>query len=151
MTFDLFPSISPLMIPILALMIPIVAIVGHYLRQAFNERQRHETIREFVRAGQPVPPELLAVEPQENEWHGALQDNELRGARRNGASPNRILVPAVINVSIGLGLMAMFTAMMPGVWLWSIGLLPLFVGLGLALFWAVERNHLAQQTQPPKP
>lgn len=136
MFFDHIDVISPLLIPILALLIPIVAILAHYLGRAHSERQRHETIRELARAGQPIPPELLAD----------VQDSDLHRARRDQANPNRILAPALINIGVGLGLMGMFATMMPGAWLWSIGLLPLFVGVGLALYWAVERKQ-----QPPQP
>lgn len=129
-------SALPLFIPILAMFIPIVAILAHYIGKAHGERQRHETIRELARAGQPIPPELL----------NDVQDSDFQRARRHQASPNRILIPAVINIGIGLGLMGMFSMMMPGAWLWSIGLLPLFMGLGLAVYWAVERKQ-----QPPQP
>lgn len=135
MLMDKFQLFNPLMIPILALLIPIVAILAHYLGKAHSERQRHETIRELARAGQPIPPELL----------GDVQDSDWHRARCVRANPNRVLVPAVINIGVGLGLMGMFSLMMPGAWLWSIGLLPLFIGLGLALYWAVERK------QPPQP
>ena len=135
MLMDKFQLFNPLMIPILALLIPIVAILAHYLGKAHSERQRHETIRELARAGQPIPPELL----------GDVQDSDWHRARCVRANPNRVLVPAVINIGVGLGLMGLFSLMMPGAWLWSIGLLPLFIGLGLALYWAVERK------QPPQP
>ncbi|WP_158218246.1 DUF6249 domain-containing protein [Roseateles puraquae] len=134
--FENFHSWLPLMIPILALMIPIVAILAHYFGRAHSERQRHETIREIARAGLPIPPELLA-DAQDSDWHRA---------RREAANPNRLLVPAFINIAVGLGLMGMFSLMMPGAWLWSIGLLPLFIGCALALYWAVERRQ-----QPPQP
>jgi hypothetical protein len=134
--FETFQSLGPLVIPILALLIPIVAIVSHYISKTSIERERHETLRELARAGQPIPPELLDV--QDSDWHRA---------RREQNSPNRILIPAVINVAVGLGLMGMFAAMSPGSWLWSIGLLPLFLGLGLAVYWAVERKQ-PQQQQP---
>lgn len=132
--FENFQSWLPLMIPILALMIPIVAIVSHYLGRAHSERQRHETIREIARAGQPIPPELLA-EAQDSDWHRA---------RREAANPNKILVPALINIAVGLGLMVMFSLMMPGAWLWSIGLLPLLFGAALGVYWAFERKQTPQ-------
>lgn len=122
---------ASLLIPILALLIPIVAIVAHYLGKATSERLRHETIRELGRAGQPIPPELLA-DAQDSGWNRA---------RRDKANPNRILLPAVINIGTGLGLMGMFAVMRPGSWLWAIGLLPLFLGLGLAVYWAFERKQ----------
>lgn len=134
--FETFQSLGPLVIPILALLIPIVAIVSHYISKTSIERERHETLRELARAGQPIPPELLDV--QDSDWHRA---------RREQNSPNRILIPALINIAVGLGLMGMFAAMSPGSWLWSIGLLPLFLGLGLAVYWAVERKQ-PQQQQP---
>ena len=137
MFFEHFQEVSPLMIPILSLLIPIVAIVAHYMGKAHTERQRHETIRELARAGQPIPPELL----------NDVQDSDFHRAKRDQANPNRILIPAVINIGIGLGLMGMFNAMMPGAWLWSIGLIPLFLGLGLVLYWAVERKP-QQNNQP---
>lgn len=137
MFFDDFHLVSPLMIPILALLIPIVAILAHYLSKAHTERQRHETIRELARAGQPIPPELLN-DVQDSDWHRA---------RRDQANPNRILVPAIVNIAVGFGLMGMFYVMTPHLWLWSIGLLPLFIGTGLAVYWAVERKQ-PRQSQP---
>jgi hypothetical protein len=121
-----------LIIPILGLLIPIVAIVAHYLSKAHSERLRHLSIREFVRAGQPVPPELLEEPHQE-------------GTQHDKNNPNRILVPGVINVGVGLGLIGMFALMSPGSWLWGIGLVPLCLGLGLLLLWAVIRK---QQSGP---
>jgi hypothetical protein len=126
---------NPLLIPVLALCIPIVAIVAHYIGKANTERQRHETIRELARAGQPIPPELLA-DAQDSGW---------QRARRDESNPNRILLPGLINIGIGLGLMGMFTAMQPGAWLWAIGLIPLGLGCGFLIFWAVVRK----QPTPP--
>lgn len=135
MTSDGSLSIEHLIIPILGLLIPIVAVVAHYLAKAYAERQRHLTIREFVRAGQPVPPELLAD----------AQDGGGPGAPRRQPSPNRLLLPVAVNVGLGLGLMGLFAAMSPGTWLWSIGLVPLGLGLSLLALWAFVR------TQQPGP
>ena len=130
MSSELSPSFGHLLIPVLSLLIPVVAIVAHYLGKAYSTHQRHQTIREFVRAGQPVPPELLA-EP--------LGDDALR-AQHGPPNPNRMLVPGVINVALGLGLMGLFVVVKPGSWLWAIGLLPLCLGLGLVLIWWVVRQ-----------
>jgi Domain of unknown function (DUF6249) len=135
------PSLSfgHLLIPVLALLIPIVAILAHHLGKAYGERQRHLTIREFVRAGQPVPPELLAeswTDTKGRDWHSKPPVK---------ADPNRMLLPGAINVGIGLGLMAMFAVISPGSWLWGIGWVPLCLGLGLVLLWAVVRK---QQPEP---
>lgn len=128
-------SFAHLIIPVLGLSIPIVAIVAHYLGKAYSDRLRHLTIREFARAGQPVPPELLAEAP----------DGDGQQPQSGTANPNRILLPGVINVGLGLGLMGLFALMSPGSWLWGIGLVPLGLGLGLVVLWAVARK------QPPGP
>lgn len=131
MNADNAPSLGHLIIPVLGLLIPIAAIVAHYLGKAYAERQRHQTIREFARAGQPVPPELLA-EPQDDGWQRAQQSQ---------ANPNRILLPGVVNVGLGLGLIGLFVVMSPGSWLWGIGLVPLCLGLALLMLWAFMRKQ----------
>jgi hypothetical protein len=120
-----------LVIPVLALLIPIVAIVAHHLGRAYSDRQRHLTIREFARAGQPVPPELLA-DTRDGGWPRTPRSQD---------GPNRILLPGAINVGLGLGLMGLFAVMSPGSWLWGIGLVPLSLGLGLLALWAVVRKQ----------
>jgi hypothetical protein len=120
-----------LIIPVLGLLIPIVAIIAHYLSKAHSERQRHQTIREFARTGHPVPPELLAE----------TQYSDGQRTQPGKASPNRILLPGAINVGLGLGLIGMFAVMNPGSWLWSIGLVPLCLGLVLVLLWAIVRKQ----------
>lgn len=124
-------SVAHLIIPVLGLSIPIVAIVAHYLGKAYRDRQRHLTIREFARAGQPVPPELLA-DPQDGGWHRTPGGE---------ASPNRVLLPGAVNVGLGLGLIGLFAVMSPGSWLWGIGLVPLGLGLGLLVLWAIVRKQ----------
>jgi hypothetical protein len=131
MSSDNALSFGHLIIPVLGLLIPILAIFAHYLGKAYGERQRHQTIREFVRAGQPIPPELLAE----------TQDGDGQRTQSGKANPNRILLPGAINVGLGLGLMGMFAVMSPGSWLWSIGLVPLCLGFGLVLLWAVVRKQ----------
>ncbi len=137
MSFDPMQNLSPLLIPLLAMTIPIVAIVAAFLYKSSRDRERHQTIREFIKAGQPVPPELLAGDAQDSDW----------GRERRAASyPNRSLVVGVVNLSAGLGLMGMFFLMMPGAWLWGIGLIPAFLGIGFLLLWNFERTQ--QQPRP---
>jgi membrane protein implicated in regulation of membrane protease activity len=131
MSADNSLSFGHLIIPVLGLLIPIVAVVTHYLVKAFSDRQRHLTIREFVRAGQPVPQELL-VDREDGGWLRAPQGQ---------ANPHRILLPGAINVGLGLGLMGMFAALSPGSWLWAIGLVPLCLGLCLVALWAWVRKQ----------
>lgn len=131
MTSESSLGFAHLIIPVLGLSIPIVAIVAHYLGKAYGDRQRHLTIREFARAGQPVPPELL----------GDTQDGGWPRTPRGDAGPNRVLVPGAVNVGLGVGLMGLFAVMSPGSWLWGIGLVPLGLGLGLLALWAVVRKQ----------
>jgi hypothetical protein len=139
MSADNSLSFGHLVIPVLGLLIPMVAVVAHYLAKAYSDRQRHQTIREFVRAGQPVPPELLAESP-DGAWPRASQGQ---------ANPNRMLLPGAVNVGLGLGLMGMFAVLSPGAWLWSIGLVPLCLGLCLLVMWAVVRKPLRKQQPGP--
>lgn len=131
-----------LLIPLLALLIPIVAIVAHYVGMVNRERERHLTIRELARAGQPIPPELLA-DLKENDWSHSGRDE----SKRAESKPNRFLIAAIINIAVGIGLMGMFATMMPGAWLWSIGLIPACLGLGLVVIWHIERKDLAAAAQ----
>jgi hypothetical protein len=132
---DILRENFPLLIPILALMIPIVAIVAHYISKSTRERERHETLRQLAKAGQPIPPELLGLKD--------FDDSDLDD-RRRARNPNRSLAPAVINLAVGLGLMGMFAVMRPGGWLWAIGLIPFCLGLGFLLLWSFERKQTPQ-------
>lgn len=133
---DVLRDNFPVLIPILALMIPIVAIVAHYLTKSRREQALHETVRELVKAGQPIPPELLRGADFKDS------DYEERESRK---SRNYYLQAGVVNTSIGIGLMGMFLAMRPGGWLWAIGLIPFCLGLGFLLLWSFDRKQQQQQ------
>lgn len=133
-----------LLIPILALTIPIVAVVASALTKVARDRERHETIRELARAGQPIPPELLA-DPVDSDW-----SNSTRREPSSFTGPQRVLIPAVINLAVGIGLTIMFYVMMPGSWLWSIGMIPGFLGLGLLMIYFVQQKHLDKQSAANK-
>lgn len=118
-------TLAHLAIPLLALSIPVVAIVAHYLAKAYGERQRHETLRAFARAGLPVPPELLV---------------ELAPRSPGGlGGPARVLGAALVNLGLGVGAMGLFAVLSPGAWLWAIGLVPVGLGLALLVWWRVVR------------
>ena len=119
--------LAPFAVPILALFIPIVAIVMSGLVRIKRNRNMHETIRLMTEKGMPVPPELIQAvigdSPQQaKNW-----------------SPTSQLRSGVINISIGLGLMLLFQEMQPEEnWLWAIGVIPLMIGVGFLLFWWIE-------------
>lgn len=124
--------VMPFVIPILALLIPIVAVVAHYVSKTHRDRERHETIRQLVKAGQPVPSDLLRGPD--------FKDSDYE-SRENRKSRNYYLQAGVVNTAIGLGLMGMFIAMRPSSWLWAIGLIPVCLGLGFLLLWNIERKQ----------
>jgi len=128
---DILRENFALLIPLMGMLIPIVAIAGYYLNKSSKDRLRHETIRELIKAGQPIPPELLS-------------DDEVPAAK-SPSNPNRSLTSGVTNLAVGIGLMGMFALMRPGSWLWGIGLIPFCLGLGFLVLWSVERK----QAQPP--
>ena len=56
-----FPTdMSPLLIPIIALLIPIVGIVAWAVVKTTRMNLLHETVRHLSSNGQPIPPELIA-------------------------------------------------------------------------------------------
>ena len=133
MDFDGLKHLAPFLIPIVALMIPIVAIVGGFMTRARREQLLHETVRQLSERGQPIPPELL------NEGSGALMPEWSKGRRQRSA-----LNDGLVSIAVGLGLMVMFWAMRPGDWLWAIGCIPLFIGIAKLLVWRFE----AKQDRP---
>ncbi|HEX7643045.1 MAG TPA: hypothetical protein VF472_12635 [Burkholderiaceae bacterium] len=59
-------ELSPELIPIVALFIPIVAIIATAAVKISRANLLHETVRHLAASGQPIPPELLAkiVDPK---------------------------------------------------------------------------------------
>lgn len=54
-----FSDISPILVPIVALLIPIVAIIANALLKNSRLQLLQETVRQLSKNGQPIPPELL--------------------------------------------------------------------------------------------
>jgi hypothetical protein len=123
--------IFPMLIPIVGMLIPIIAIVMGIAAKMQREKLRHDTLRAFAERGQPVPPELL--DPS------FTPEFRLRRGRRTG------LQMGAVNIGAGLGLMLMFYMMDPAGWLWSIGAIPLFVGIATLIATAVERKQAPPQ------
>jgi hypothetical protein len=53
-------DVSPLLIPIIALLIPIAGIIAWAAIKITRMNLLHETARHLASNGQPIPPELLA-------------------------------------------------------------------------------------------
>ena len=56
---DMLTDLSPMLIPIIALLIPIVSIISWTVLKITRLQLLHETIRHLSASGQPLPPELL--------------------------------------------------------------------------------------------
>ena len=56
---SLFTDLSPILIPITALLIPIVGIIGAVALKITRLHLLHETVRQLSANGQAIPPELL--------------------------------------------------------------------------------------------
>jgi hypothetical protein len=128
------PSNLGALIPIFGMSIPIVAIVGGIVQSMRSEAQRHETIRILARAGQPIPPELL-------RHKGHRQDEAISDAMRGEVArprTNGSLRVAIILISIGLGLALSLYLMSPDGWVWGVGMIPTFLGVGYLLIWRIE-------------
>jgi hypothetical protein len=54
-----FTDMSPILIPIVALLIPIVGIIAGVTLKITRLQLLHETVRQISANGQPIPPELL--------------------------------------------------------------------------------------------
>lgn len=123
MNWSALDNIVPLLIPIVGMLIPIIAIVMGLAAKMHRDKLRHETLRAFAERGQPVPPELLADAP-------------LVAPRRGSG---RGFQPAAVNIGVGLGVALMFYVMRPDGWLWTIGCIPLFVGIAMLIAALAER------------
>lgn len=53
-------NLSPVLIPIIALLIPIVSVIAWAAVKITRLHMLHETIRQISANGQPIPPELIA-------------------------------------------------------------------------------------------
>jgi len=57
---SLLTDISPQVVPIVALIVPIVGVIAWAAVKITQMMLLHETVRQLGSSGQPVPPELLA-------------------------------------------------------------------------------------------
>jgi hypothetical protein len=52
-------DLSPILIPVIALLIPIAAIISMTVLKVTRLNLLHETVRALGAAGQPIPPQLI--------------------------------------------------------------------------------------------
>lgn len=96
-----------------------VAIVATIMYFSFSRsRALHKTVQMMVEKGQPVPEALLNPPPV------VRQRSDLRRG--------------VVLLMVGAGLMVFFGAFIPWEGIWSLGIIPFFVGLGYLLVWRLD-------------
>jgi len=120
-------GLAALLVPIIAMMIPIVAIVTGCIAKVHREQLLHETVRQLSIQGKTLPPELLDQATQRRtmlEW-----------------TPKRQLRAALVNLGAGIGVSSCLWIMAPHDWLWSLGLIPLSIGVALLILWKIETSQ----------
>jgi hypothetical protein len=119
----MYKLLSPdLLIPVVAILMPIaiVVIVLAFARQA--QERRHQTVMHLLEKGLPVPPELL------------------QGSVRRYGSP-RMRALTLIGLGVGLcGFLYVLLGQRSGIW--AAGLIPLAIGLA---------QLVALKFEPPQP
>jgi hypothetical protein len=112
--------LTDMVIAIVAIVIifgtPVFIVLSILIYKARQTRRLHETVLRLVEKGLPVPTELMLPPPRE------------RSDLRRG----------VLLIALGLGLGAFFLAMDNSAW--SVGAIPLFIGLGYLLSWKLEQR-----------
>ena len=132
--------IAPFLIPMLALAIPIVAIIWSHRSRMHQSTLLHETIRHLSEHGHPIPQSLL---DQVKQLH-------MPKSERNWSRQSSMRV-GVMNIAVGAALTLFFLAMRPDDWLWAIGVIPLFIGIGLVFVARTEsRSGLHAVSQRSK-
>ena len=131
--------IAPFLIPILALSIPIVAIMWSNRTRMHNATLLHETLRHLSELGRPIPEGLL----------DELNQLPATNSARNW-TPRSSLRAGVINIAVGAALSLLFLVMQPNDWFWAIGMIPLFIGIGLLVI-SRSDSKLGLNAVPPYP
>lgn len=117
-----------LLIPIVALLMPIgIVLIALTYAQKFQER-KHATIVNLLEKGLPVPPELL------------------RSPRREGSGRMRALTLVGIGVGVSAFLGAMFGTEHG---LWATGLIPLSIGVAQLI--AIKLEPVRAEPSDPLP
>jgi hypothetical protein len=124
------PGTLGAMIPLMALAIPIVAILAGVIQTWHSEAQRHETMRTLAKAGQPIPPELMRT-------RRIRESDEVTPPRAR--TPGRSSLRSGLILSfLGIGTTLALYLVMPEGMYWAWGLIPTFLGLAYLVMWRVE-------------
>ncbi len=125
--------LAPFLIPVIALMIPLLAIGINGWVQVRRSRELHESIRHLASAGQPVPAEFIK----------AVQDEDRDEVRPSGWSASANLRAGLISLGVGVGLMTLLYQLRSEGGLWAVGAIPACLGVALLVAWRIESRSAA--------
>jgi hypothetical protein len=100
--------------------VPVVIVIAILAYKTKKARILSETASKFAEKGLPLPAQLQ-IAPL--------------------VAPNADRRRGIILIALGLGLCAFFYVINPEDTTWGIGIIPLVVGLGYLLAWAIEKNR----------
>ena len=124
-------------VPIIAMSIPIVAIVGGITagiirtlgRQRLIELAQRERIAAIERGVDPAkltPLPVTALDDEPETWNMTQYDRDRRRAQG-------LMIAGIVTLAVGIGLMAFLSVMEDHGNAWAVGIIPATVGLALLL------------------
>ena len=143
-------------VPIFALAIPIVAIVGGITagiikslgRQRLIELAQRERIAAIERGVDPsklAPLPLAALDDEPETWHMSQYDRDRRRAQG-------LMIGGIITIAVGLGVMAFLNEVQSNDHVWAVGIIPATVGVALLLSsFLVRPRRNGGSGMPPNP
>jgi hypothetical protein len=142
-------------VPIIALAIPIVAIVGGITagiiktlgRQRLIELAQRERIAAIERGVDPsklAPLPVSALDDEPEVWSMSQTDRDHRRAQG-------ILIGGIVTTAAGLGIMAFFNYISDHGNVWAVGIIPTSVGVALLLSSFLVRPRGGSGTPPGMP
>ena len=143
-------------IPIVAMSIPIVAIVGGITagiirtlgRQRLVELAQRERIAAIERGVDPAklaPLPVTALDDDPETWTMSQYDRDRRRAQG-------LMIGGIVTLAVGLGLMAFLNIMERHENAWAVGIIPATVGVALLLssFLVRPKHNGSGTTMPPR-
>ena len=138
-------DLSPILIPVIAMLIPIVAIVGGYYTQVQNRRIKADQQMAMLARGIPlaeIEAYMKTLPGEEEEERARVKDpmRSLGNARRT----------AIVLISLGLGLIGFFVvleiilAVRPVLAGAAAGLIPLAIGIGFAIDYQLQKREMSR-------
>jgi len=142
-------------VPIIALAIPIVAIVGGITagivrtlgRQRLIELAQRERIAAIERGVDPsklAPLPISALDDEPEAWSMSQYDRDRRRAQG-------LMIGGIVTLAVGVGLMAFLNLIEDQSNVWAVGIIPATVGIALLLSAWLVRPHRNGGGQPMPP